>query len=767
MKRFAASAGALALLTLGSGAPALAQDALQPLVDAEAAVVPATTEERVVLRAGDVFDMIADPGVNDATYSWILTQERTFIEAGRERMFRYRFVQEQTYTLRAEVVLATGERRQRTFVIEILAQGDASISPVYPAGTGASLAGTIPAPDTNGRVVLTPAQHLIQLSPVRADLSPLALDIDAARDTDGDGNTENDVDNTDTYFHSFGRSLWIWFARPISRTDLIITAVPPGESPLVQRISVFSEEAARGQGVLTSAVEIRIEQIDDASFGFSPEFPRPIPGDSPLLYEWEFGDGSRSLETNPVHTYTANGEHVVKLHVRDLSTGETVGRAEESVSPIVVADEPVDEPDPTPVDEPDPTPVDEPANSDGLPWGRIILIVGIFIGSLAVGIAIVWLLSFLRKSRSLEQTLESMEKVVAPSKDQAPPSLAIKSKPHVAPAQAEQKIIDAEINAASPTPVSTPVSEAAAPSWLKKGLAADQSAPPPSTPAAPSSPKPVPPAAMPAPKPQAPATPAAAPVAKSPVVVVPAPTAPVVPKPTPVPASVPTPTPKPQPAPAPTPAPASKPIPAKIAQASAPITRPTMPPATTPAAEEAPDPAKLPRWLQPATPTPAMTQVIPPAVATPFTPAPPSAAPAAALTPKAEPAVTPKPVTIPQPQKTAPVPAPVQPKPVTPSIPQTPPAAPIVPIPSAAASTPSTISATPTMPPAPMPMAPVAAPTPIVPIPPVMPIPAPASTQVMPPPATSSSPAPFIPKNDDDRPIAIIRADSLDPEQQK
>lgn len=819
--RFAA-AGALALVIFGSGAPAFAQDAIVPVAAQDAAVAPATTEERLTLRAGDVFEMVADPGVADATYSWILTQERTFIEAGRERLFRYRFVQEQSYTLRAEAVLPTGERRQRTFMIDILAQGDTSISPVYPAGTGASLAGTVPAPDTNGRVVLTPAQHVLQLTPMRTDVSPLALDLDAARDTDGDGNPENDVDDTGTYFHSFGRSLWIWFARPLTQTDLIITAVPPGSSPLVQRISVLSQEVASTQGVLTSAVIVRSEQIDDSTFGFTAEFPRPIPGDSPLLYEWEFGDGLRSLETSPVHTYATDGDHVVKLHVRDLGTGETVGRSETTVSAVVPVDEPVDEPDPTPVDEPDPTPVEEPSDGEGLPWGRILLIVGIFIGSLAVGIAIVWLLSFLRKSRSLEQTLESMEKVVAPTADQAPP-LAIKSKPQGPPPQAQQKVIDAELNAASPAPVSTQVSEAAAPSWLKKGLAADQSAA--------KTPAPAPTAAKPAPVPKSSAPPAEPPRQAAPSApAASAAAAPAVPKavPTTVPKSpapaAPAPAQKPQPAAAPAAAPAAKPAPA--AQAPAPVPSPAQPKSVAPATiasvpsvddppvVEAPDPAKLPRWLQPSTPAPAAPTAPSPAtapapkpapapvvpstqVAAPINPAapkpqapvaPPRPAPAAPSASVAQPkpapaptatAPTPKPVSapvipsVPKPQP-AQVPAPAsrpptftQPKPVTPVATQNPQPTPVVPAASAPVTpTPAPVPTAPRVPaaqpapatpvsPTPVPTAPAAGASPIA----TPPMP---TQQATPPPALPSAP-----KNDDDRPIAIIRADSLDPEQPK
>jgi PKD repeat protein len=768
MKNVAAFLGILAVLTLASGPAAIAQGQLPAEPLADVADVPApVSEERLTLRVGDVFEIVADAGADGVTTSWILTQERTFIEAGRERLFRYRFVQDKEYTLRGEVTLpGTGERRQRTFVIDVRPVAEIPTMPVYPAGTGASLAGTVPAPDANGRVIFTPEQQLLQLAPIRADLSPLALDLDAARDTDADGNPGNDVDNTDTYFHSFGRSLWIWFARPITQTDLVITAVPAGGSPLVQRISVLSEEAAGEQGVLTSQVSIDVEAIDDATYGFTPVLGRDVPPEAPLLFEWEFGDGDRSLENAPTHVYAASGTYDVKVQVRDLGTGNTVGTSSVSVS-VTTVDPGTDEPDPI-VDEPDPEPVEEPSTDEGLPWGRIILIGALFIGSLVVGIAIVWLLSFLRRSRKLEETLETMEKAVMPSKEQTPPPLAIKSKPQSPPPSAQQKVIDAELNASSS--VKEPpaaVTEAAAPDWLKKGLGSETAAAKPTpAPATPPAPKPAPavapapkPAPAPAPKPQAqtptpaPQTTPAAPKQPAQPTEAPKPTpsappAPPAPKPTPVPTTIPAATePKPTPSPAPKPQqaaatppaqasvmPAASPAPARVTTPVAPKPAPAPTPAPVPAPTvtappkpvqqsgasqstptasptPAPDTAKLPHWLQPTTPAPAVPT--------------PSPAPVAPTEPLPAPAPTQQGTMPAAPAITEPV---ITPKPVAPAMPPAP-----IATPQAPAPTPTLVT-----PPPAAPIAPKPAPTPSQPI------------------------LPQEPK-DDDRPIAIIRADSIDP----
>jgi hypothetical protein len=754
MKNVAAFLGILAVLILGSGPVAIAQSQIPAESPVNVTNIPApASEERVTLRVGDVFEIVADAGIDGVATSWILTQERTFIEAGRERLFRYRFVQDKEYTLRGEVTLpGTGERRQRTFIIDVRPVADIPTMPVYPAGTGASLAGTVPAPDANGRVIFTPEQQLLQLAPISADLSPLALDLDASRDADGDGNPGNDVDNTDTYFHSFGRSLWIWFAHPITQTDLVITAIPGDGSPLVQRISVLSEETAGEQGVLTSQVSIDVETIDDATYGFTPVLGRDVRPEAPLLFEWEFGDGERSLENTPTHSYAAGGTYDVKVQVRDLGTGNTVGTSNVTIS-VASVDPGPDEPDPI-VSEPDPKPAEETSTAESLPWGRIILIGALFIGSLIVGVAIVWLLSFLRRSRKLEETLETMEKAVMPSASQTPPPLAIKSKPQSPPPSAQQKVIDAEINASSSMKEPpAAVTDAAAPDWLKKGLgsqspsakptpaAATPPAPKP-TPAVPPAPKPAP-AVAPTPKPQA-QTPTPAPQTTPPATK-PTPSAspaPAVPKqtPTPTPAApaqpkvVPAPAPKPQQA-TPTPpaqasvTPAAPPAPTSVTTTVAPKPAPmpktvptpavTAPPKpaqqpspSTATSTPAPDAAKLPHWLQPAPPAPVAPT--------------PSPAPVAPTSSVSVPAAT-KPNTIPAaPTTKEPVTAP--PKPISPAVP---------PMPIATPQTPA---------PAPM----LVTPPPAAPI---VPKPTPTPSQ------------PILPQEpkDDDRPIAIIRADSIDP----
>jgi PKD repeat protein len=61
-------------------------------------------------------------------------------------------------------------------------------------------------------------------------------------------------------------------------------------------------------------------------FTFSPEFPivgteiqfhNNTIGDTPIFYEWDFGDGISSMDIDPTHTYTATGDYEVTLTARN------------------------------------------------------------------------------------------------------------------------------------------------------------------------------------------------------------------------------------------------------------------------------------------------------------------------------------------------------------------------------------------------------------------------------------------------------------------
>ena len=58
------------------------------------------------------------------------------------------------------------------------------------------------------------------------------------------------------------------------------------------------------------------------------------PDGDPMVFNWDFGDGSFSMEQNPVHTYDAAGDYTVLLTASDAQSSDT------SVDIVSVSEEP-------------------------------------------------------------------------------------------------------------------------------------------------------------------------------------------------------------------------------------------------------------------------------------------------------------------------------------------------------------------------------------------------------------------------------------------
>ncbi|MBN1993207.1 MAG: PKD domain-containing protein [Anaerolineae bacterium] len=75
------------------------------------------------------------------------------------------------------------------------------------------------------------------------------------------------------------------------------------------------------------APTIKMANKQSANEAEEVEFSAAVtdPGHDILLYEWDFGDGSRTLfdTLNPKHTYLDNGDYTVRLRVRDNDDGLT------------------------------------------------------------------------------------------------------------------------------------------------------------------------------------------------------------------------------------------------------------------------------------------------------------------------------------------------------------------------------------------------------------------------------------------------------------
>ena len=89
-------------------------------------------EQLLTMEAGTVFEILAVPDEADAQVSWVLTEERQFVEAGRDRIFRTRFAKTGNYILDAGVYSPT----QKTGIRKTLRITVTTPTPL-PTGTGA------------------------------------------------------------------------------------------------------------------------------------------------------------------------------------------------------------------------------------------------------------------------------------------------------------------------------------------------------------------------------------------------------------------------------------------------------------------------------------------------------------------------------------------------------------------------------------------------------------------------------------------------------
>jgi PKD repeat protein len=616
-------------------------------------------QETLELYVGDIFEIIPVHGLQNASYTWILTQDRTFIEASRSQVFRKRPITPGIYSLYAEISSADQSQHiTRTFLLNFKPrvpgqQIDTIAGSGAMVGSGGMLVGTMPMLGKNNSVVLPSSKQLLRIDPVSRDLAPLAADLDLMTDTEVDGNPANDIDTKQTFFQTDATPLYVWLTQPKSQHSMSITAVRP-EGAQVQMIKVLDEATGRDQGMNNDDVDVEIKLLSGRTYSFSADTDTNAASNR-LLYHWEFGDGKESLLTKPEHEYASDGTYTVKVRIRNLANGEDIASYTEDLTVEAAG---TTGPDNGSASSEDTEPEIPSSNGGGIgSITSILLLVGVFLASIIAGVGAIVLISRFRgKGKTLSDRIESMEATIIKKddKDAKAPTLSIPApKPQEKPTTPPPSIAKREEDRPNPPATSPKVEEKNAPSWLKSGLA------------------------TPAPTVQAPAPTPAAP--KPPVA--PAPAAPIAP---PAPKPV---TPPPTPAPVTPPKPATPPAPAPQ-KAAAPASTVTQP------AQSRPQQA-VPAWLQTpaapaATPAPAQPQT-PPAPKPVMPPAP------------AAPVVPPKPATPP-----APVTPPMAPKPVTPP---PAPAAPVVPPVPAALVTPPMTPKPVTPPSAPAPVTP-AAPTP-------------------------------------------------------
>lgn len=594
----------------------------------------ANAEEQaaIQLRAGETLEIATDASTAGAQYSWILTKDRKFLSGQRTRFFQTRLAEPGTYTLDVSIQNpSTGENALRTFTV-IVGEAQPQALPDQTNLTANPLKAVVitDPPSVSGIVTLPPAGGIVKIDSSKSEgkIDKYSIDLDTAVDSNNDGDPANDRDNEGTLSEKGGTPIYL-FALPkatprsirVSVNDLSgaapssvdiplsFSSTPPIPSSSAVPVQNVNGPISMDQHDLTITASVRLD--DPALQG------------KQLLYEWDFGDRSRSLLTSPTHSYAAAGTYVVTLTVRDISTAAIL----QSISATVQVSAPVQTSS-------SPSPVSSSASSSSSQaqgsassfsvWSiiKVAFIILVLLG-VAIGLyaGLTWIKR--RTTNSIQQTLEKIEENIvkkdpkdAVSEAAAPMKLK-KDVVDVIPKKAPEEVVEREKSRTdfqtqqrtNETPV---VSAGPVPPWLKNAGAPD-SKPPTPTPSAPAAPIPAPvPAPTPRPTPQAapqaqgpvpswlkPQAETPVPVTSTPAAVTPAPT-PV--KEQPVPAEKPAPAPVPKPAPTPeTPKPQSapapkvdtpKPQPAPVAEKPAP--KPAPAPKSAPAPAPKPEAKPIP-----------------------------------------------------------------------------------------------------------------------------------------------------------------------------
>ncbi len=644
------------------------------------------------VEAGETLEIGTETLSAQSEFSWILTKDRKFQSAQRNRFFQTRLAEPGTYVLDVSVQdPITSQNGYRAFTLVV----------IEPTGTAPLVSGdkTKPlsavlrtdAPTLNGIAYVSPEGGMIKIDPSGSDgaISSYHIDLDTSVDTDGDGNPANDIDNLATLSEKSGTPLYVFMLpkaseRRVKLTTTDLGAVEPKtvELPILFAPSPLGTSSAPANADPNSPI---LFEREGATVRYSANVNSAQSAGTELLYEWDFGDKSKSLLYAPVHSYAVAGTYTVSLVVRNISTAAVVYQGTQTVTidglPVTQSSSSTGTVSSTS------SSVSSSAASDG---GSSVSFKGIFTVSmiilfllaLAVGLYVLFTWIKRKTSTSLQKTLEKMEgnivnkdtkiDAVTPvpmklKKEVPKPTETIPEQNKITEREKpKQDVKTQERTAETPAKAAGPV-----PAWLAKASTKPVTS---TTAPSPTLARPVSPAPTPTPAPTSVPLPSPSPAESGPVPAwlkpasAPAPVAAPVPMPTPAPVAAPLPqpkvpeAPKPEPKPevkvAPTPAPVPTPIAQpKVPEAPKPQPKPEV--KTAPALVPVPAPQAPPKVSEAPNPQPKPEVKLAPVSAPASTPTP-APEPKVQEAPKLEPKSETMPV-VPTSPKPAPVSQPILP----------------------------------------------------------------------------------------------------------
>ncbi len=395
------------------------------------------------IEAGKMLEIGTDTEAEKPDYSWILTKDRKFQYAQRSRFFQTRFSQTGIYSLDISVQ-ETGSSQNEYNAFQIVVtdpvlRNDVANNPDLPLK---AVLNSTPAA-TNGAIYIPAEGGIVTLdaSASTSKITQYSLDLDDGNDSDGDGDPTNDFENLGTYSAQTGSPL-LYFIRQKNgerKITLTVTDSVTGKTDRTSLNIIFGAAPAGAGNVQTTdpASPITVD-ILNGSVRFGVELPENQRIGKQLLTEWNFGDGGRSLLDHPVHSYRTAGEYAVSVVVRDIANGTIVYRGsnglhidtgtaqlpESSAGSSATSTETDDAKDGTASTGP----------------GAIMMVGSIVLGLLALAIGLYALLMWLKRKTTgkLVKTIENIEKsiVKGDGKEEKPEPLKIKKETSVSSASA-------------------------------------------------------------------------------------------------------------------------------------------------------------------------------------------------------------------------------------------------------------------------------------------------------------------------------------------
>ncbi|MBP7114415.1 MAG: PKD domain-containing protein [Candidatus Peribacteraceae bacterium] len=595
------------------------------------------------VEAGETLEISTDTASPKSDFSWILTKDRKFQSAQRTRFFQTRLAEPGTYVLDVSVQdPITSENGYRAFTIVVTAP-----TGTLPGSSGdktqplSAILQTNP-PIVNGSAYVAPEGDILKIDPSASNgnISAYHIDLDTTVDSDGDGIPNNDKDNIGTISEKVGTPLYVFMLPKNTPRSVMLTVTDLGSiEPKTTEVPIqFAFAPLPSSSASFNPNSPVLMQREGAVVHFSARLDESQTAGREVLYEWDFGDRSKSLLYAPVHTYAAPGTYTIGLKIRDISNAEVLY---EGTDMLVLDNVPVIESSSSSASSGTSSSTVSNGGSSASIKG-VLQVSFIIILLLAFAVGLYFLFTWIKRKTAsgLQKTLEKMEGTIV-NKDPVDPTKAepmkLKKEKSAPPdIVVEREKATVEFRTQERTNETPAASSGPVPSWLAKApTKAPTFAPAP---------------AVSAPKPAAPAEPTPSQDGPTPAWLKPAPVPPRAPAVTQ----------------APTPAPAAKPAPSPASPPRAPEATPKAPPAVV-RQPKAPEAAKAE-----VKPAPVAAPVVPLQPKVPEAPKP-TAAPVPAPEPKPEP---PKPAPAPvapppQPNVETPKPTPAPaPKPVAQPIPQ-------------------------------------------------------------------------------------------------